>query len=78
MHYWGMHGYWGFSQVLPWVLFFTFMMPIRWSIYQLLQSHSQLLQRDMQPGRSQAANTKNVGPYCCAMLIRNRDNHPGG
>jgi hypothetical protein len=32
----------------------------------------------MQPGRSQAANTKNVGPYCCAMLIRNRDNHPGG
>jgi len=29
MYYWGMHGYWWFFWIFLWILFFSFMMPVR-------------------------------------------------
>jgi hypothetical protein len=73
VYYWGMHWYWWFFGVLLWMLLFSFMMPMRRSTYRQMQSPLQLLQRDMQPGRSQARNTKNGAPNYFGMRIRNRD-----
>jgi len=45
-YYWGMHAYWWFFWVFIWVLFFSFIMPVRRTTYRqmLMQSPLQLLQ----------------------------------
>ncbi|MGA7794667.1 MAG: SHOCT domain-containing protein [Candidatus Acidiferrales bacterium] len=46
MYYlWGMHWYWWFFWVLLWAVFFSFMMPVRRTVYRQMQSPLQLLQR---------------------------------
>jgi putative membrane protein len=42
---WGMHWYWWLFWVFTWMLFFSFMRPMRRSAYQQMQSPLQLLQR---------------------------------
>jgi len=69
MYVWGMHGYWWFFWIFLWILFFSFMMPMRRTTYRQMQSPLQLLQKDMRPERSQARNTNNGGPYSCGMPI---------
>lgn len=43
-YFWGMHGFWWIFWVFLWILFFSFMMPVRRSTYRLMQSPLQLLQ----------------------------------
>jgi len=45
MYYWGMYGYWWFFWICLWILFFSFMTPVRRTSYRLMQSPLQLLQR---------------------------------
>jgi putative membrane protein len=46
MYYFGgMHLYWWFLWIFIWVLFFSFMMPVRRTTYRQMQSPLQLLQR---------------------------------
>jgi putative membrane protein len=45
MYYGGMHAYWWFFWVLLWIVFFSFMMPVRRTTYSHLQSPMQVLQR---------------------------------
>jgi putative membrane protein len=42
---WGMHWFWWVFWVLLWMIFFSFLMPIRRSTYRELQSPLQLLKR---------------------------------
>lgn len=44
-YFWGMHGYWWFFWVFLWILFFSFMIPMRRTTYRQMQSPLQLLQR---------------------------------
>jgi putative membrane protein len=44
-YFWGMHGYWWFFWIFLWILFFSFMMPVRRTTYRQMQSPLQLLQR---------------------------------
>jgi putative membrane protein len=41
----GMHGYWWVFWIFLWILFFSFMMPVRRTIYRQMQSPLQILQR---------------------------------
>jgi putative membrane protein len=49
-YFWGMHGYWWFFWILIWILFFSFMMPVRRTTYWQMQSPLQLLQRKYAAG----------------------------
>ena len=44
-YYWGMHGYWWVFWIFLWILFFSFMMPVRRTTYRQMRSPLQLLQR---------------------------------
>jgi putative membrane protein len=44
-YFWGMHWFWWFFWILLWVVFFSFMMPVRRITYRQMQSPLQLLQR---------------------------------
>jgi len=44
-YFWGMHAYWWFFWVFLWILFFSFLMPVRRASYQVMQSPLQLLQK---------------------------------
>ncbi|MGC1106457.1 MAG: SHOCT domain-containing protein [Candidatus Acidiferrales bacterium] len=45
MHYFGgMHLYWWIFWIFLWILFFSFMMPVRRTTYRQMQSPLQLLQ----------------------------------
>jgi putative membrane protein len=44
-YYWGMHGYWWIFWIFLWILFFSFLMPVRRTTYRQMQSPLQLLQR---------------------------------
>jgi putative membrane protein len=44
-NFWGMHWFWGIFWVLLWMVFFSFMMPMRRTTYREMQSPLQLLQR---------------------------------
>jgi len=44
-YFWGMHWFWWFFWILLWMLFFSFMMPVRRGTYLQMQSPLQLLQR---------------------------------
>ena len=37
MYVWGMHGYWWFFWIFLWILFFSFMMPVRRTTYRQMQ-----------------------------------------
>jgi len=68
--YWfGMHAYWWIFWVILWMLFFSFMMPVRrssWVGYRDFQTPLQLLQRRYAARvRSQARNTRNTGLSFC-------------
>jgi len=43
-YFWGMHWYWWFFWVFVWIVFFSFMTPMRRTTYQQMQSPLQLLQ----------------------------------
>jgi len=57
--YWfGMHAYWWIFWVILWMLFFSFMMPVRrsnWASYRDLQTPLQLLQRRYAAGEITSA-----------------------
>jgi len=44
-YYWGMHSYWWFFWIFLWIVFFSFMTPMRRVTYRALQSPMQRLQR---------------------------------
>jgi putative membrane protein len=44
-YFWGMHWIWWFFWVLLWVVFFSFMIPMRRSAYRQMQSPLQILQQ---------------------------------
>jgi putative membrane protein len=44
-YFWGMHWFWWMFWVLLWMVFFSFMMPMRRTTYREMQSPLQLLQR---------------------------------
>jgi putative membrane protein len=44
-YYWGMHAYWWVFWFLLWILFLSFMVPVRRITYRQMQSPLQLLQR---------------------------------
>ena len=71
-YYWaGMHAYWWIFWVILWMLFFSFMMPVRrsnWASYREMQTPLQLLQRRyMPPGRSHPKNTRNAALNFCGI-----------
>jgi putative membrane protein len=49
-YFWGMHVYWWFFWILLWVLFFSFMTPMRRTTYREMQSPLRLLQRKYAAG----------------------------
>jgi putative membrane protein len=49
-YFWGMHLYWWFFWILLWVLFFSFMTPMRRTTYREMQSPLRLLQRKYAAG----------------------------
>jgi len=51
-YFWGMHGLWWIFWVFLWILFFSFMMPIRRTTYRQMQSPLQLLQRRYAAGET--------------------------
>jgi putative membrane protein len=57
--YWfGMHAYWWMFWVILWMLFFSFMIPVRrsnWTTYRDLQTPLQLLQRRYAAGEVTSA-----------------------
>ena len=57
--YWfGMHAYWWIFWVILWMLFFSFMIPVRrsnWTTYRDLQTPLQLLQRRYAAGEVTSA-----------------------
>ena len=44
-YYGGMHAYWWIFWFLLWILFLSFMIPVRRTTYQQMQSPLQILQR---------------------------------
>jgi putative membrane protein len=49
-YFWGMHLYWWFFWILLWVLFFSFMTPMRRTTYREMLSPLRLLQRKYAAG----------------------------
>lgn len=51
MYYFGgIHAYWWVFWVFLWIMFFSFMMPVRRTTYRQMQSPLQLCKGDMSPG----------------------------
>jgi putative membrane protein len=44
-YFWGMHAYWWLFWVFLWMLFFSFMMPMRRTTYRQMQTPLEILQR---------------------------------
>jgi putative membrane protein len=55
-YFWGMHWSWWFVCVFIWMLFFSFMRPMRRSAYRQMQSPLQLLQNRYAAGEITSAD----------------------
>lgn len=72
-YFWGMHGYWWVFWVFLWIMFFSFMMPMRRTLIGKCSHHYSSYKGDTPPAKSPARNTKNGEPNSRGMPIRNRD-----
>ncbi len=72
-YFWGMHGYWWVFWIFLWIMFFSFMMPVRRTTTGKCNRLYSSCKGDMPAVRSPAKNTKNGEPNSSGMPIRNRD-----